>query len=122
MGLDMYAYMTNEPLTDEVDFAFPEDAGDLHAWHKHPNLHGWMEQRYRAKGGDAVEFNLRGLQLTSDHLDDLEQAVCNKALPETEGFFFGASDGSEMEDDLHFIRKARAAIANGFSVYYDSWW
>ena len=122
MGLDMYAYMTNEPLTDEVDFASPEDASELHSWRKHPNLHGWMEQRYRAKGGDAVEFNLRGLQLTSDDLDDLEQAVRNKALPETEGFFFGASDGSEMEDDLHFIRKARAAIANGFSVFYDSWW
>ena len=39
-----------------------------------------------------------------------------------EGFFFGVSDGSEKDDDLAFIARARLAIAEGKAVYYDSWW
>jgi hypothetical protein len=34
-------------------------------------------------------------------------------LHHTDGFFFGASDGTEIDDDLRFIRKAREAIAAG---------
>jgi len=43
-------------------------------------------------------------------------------LPDTEGFFFGKSDGTEQADDLTFIAKAREAIAQGQTVFYDSWW
>ena len=46
------------------------------------------------------------------------------ALPVTEGFFLGVSDGSEKADDLSsLIRKAREAYrAEGYSVFYSSWW
>ena len=43
-------------------------------------------------------------------------------LPETCGFFFGASDGTETEDDLAFVAKARDRVKKGYTVFYDSWW
>jgi hypothetical protein len=43
-------------------------------------------------------------------------------LTTREGFFFGSSDGGEIDDDLAFIAKARQAIAAGQTVFYDSWW
>jgi hypothetical protein len=27
-----------------------------------------------------------------------------------------------LAEDLKFIQKARDAIADGYAVYYDSWW
>lgn len=121
MGLDMYAFATQHAPTKPVDF---KSAGDeqIHAWRKHPNLHGWMEQLYRAKGGRARTFNCVNLLLTDDDLNVLERAVRDGILPATEGFFFGESDGSEQESDLEFVAKARAAITSGLSVYYSSWW
>ena len=56
------------------------------------------------------------------YLDALEAAVRARTLPRTQGFFFGASDGSELEDDLCFIGKAREALSAGLSVFYSSWW
>ena len=52
----------------------------------------------------------------------LEEAVRSGYLPQTTGFFFGISDGSEADDDLTFIAKAREAIAEGLTVFYSSWW
>ena len=60
--------------------------------------------------------------MTEKDLDDLEYDIKNGNLPQTSGFFFGQSDGSENEDDLQFIEDARLAILDGFSVYYTSWW
>ena len=62
------------------------------------------------------------MALNEDDLVRLEADIKAGNLPPTQGFFFGASDGSESEDDLSFITKAREAIKNGFTVYYDSWW
>jgi hypothetical protein len=121
MGLDMYAYTTNKAIP-AVDFTRPEDAEELCYWRKHPNLHGWMEQLYRSKGGEAEQFNCVGVRLDLADLDALEQAINDNSLPETHGFFFGVSDGSEKPDDLTFIHKARDALAGGSSVLYVSWW
>ena len=123
MGLDMYAYATSEPITAEADFKPDwERATLIHEWRKHPNLHGWMEQLYRAKDGQADEFNVVALMLTEADLDELEADVDSGVLPETTGFFFGASDGCEQADDLAFVHTAHAAIASGATVFYHSWW
>lgn len=45
-----------------------------------------------------------------------------RRLPRTTGFFFGTSDGSERADDLAFIARAREALAQGYTVFYYSWW
>jgi len=121
MGLDMYAHYLHDAPAKPVDFEV-ENYGELHYWRKHPNLHGWMERLYREKGGHDESFNCVNLQLTNEDLDRLEAAIRAKALPDTQGFFFGASDGSEIEDDLQFVAKARVAIADGLTVYYTSWW
>ena len=122
MGLDMFAFKTKATITTPVDFDSDESAERIHTWRKHPNLHGWMEALYRAKDGAEECFNVTTLQLTAEDIDRLEHAIRAKTLPVTTGFFFGESDGSETEDDLAFIAKARDAINNGFSVVYTSWW
>lgn len=121
MGLDMYAYTTDRTPAQPVDFK-ADDAQELHYWRKHPNLHGWMERRYREKGGTDPDFNCVNLQLTAEDLDALEADIAARALPPTSGFFFGESDGSEINDDLAFVAKARAALASGLAVFYSSWW
>ncbi len=120
MGLDMYAMVTTAKPENPVDFK-AEDAVALHRWRKHPNLHGWMEALYFEKGGIKL-FNCEPVVLTTTDLDRLEADIRAGNLPPTSGFFFGASDGSEQDDDLAFVAKARAAIAEGKTVYYDSWW
>ncbi|MET4691065.1 phosphoglycerate kinase [Sinorhizobium fredii] len=121
MGLDMYACTLRETPAVEVDFE-AEEATALHYWRKHPNLHGWMERLYREKGGSCEAFNCVNLQLTAGDIDSLEAGLRGRTLPHTEGFFFGVSDGNEVDDDLAFVAKAREALAAGLSVFYTSWW
>jgi len=126
MGLDMYAYSfpAGDAEHKEVDLDVPEDREDLHYWRKHHDLHGWMQQLYFKKGGEDQDFNCNTVRLNTDDLDALESAVRTNTLPHTEGFFFGnyPPDDESIADDLEFIRKARAAIAQGDVVVYDSWW
>jgi hypothetical protein len=123
MGLDMYAHKTKAIPQSDVDFGtnnFNEE--ELHYWRKHPNLHGWMEHLYYAKGGNQDSFNCTNVLLSLDDLIALEYDINNGNLPHTSGFFFGESDDGRMVDDLEFVRNAKEAIAEGYSVYYSSWW
>lgn len=123
MGLDMYAYKTKATPTSEVDFSSQNfQPEEVHYWRKHPNLHGWMENLYYEKDGKADSFNCVNVMLDSDDLDALEYDIKNGNLPQTGGFFFGETDGSETEDDLLFVETARKAIEEGYTVYYTSWW
>ena len=125
MGLDMYACSTNAKPKTEVDFETknfkPEE---VHYWRKHPNLHGWMQNLYDAKGGTESNFNGDCVVLDNEDLDNLEHDLEQGDLPDTTGFFFGnsVSDDDELKNDLEFVRKARTEIANGKTVYYTSWW
>lgn len=121
MGLDMFAFRTSAWIP-ATDFKGPDDSRELACWRKHPDLHGWMEALYRRKGGNSEAFNCDTLRLDLDDLDALEQAVLADALPHTEGFFFGESRPEEKALDLAFIARARQAIEEGDSVFYDSWW
>jgi hypothetical protein len=128
MGLEQYAMHCDARLLgpSQVDF---EDADGLsavefHYWRKHPNLHGWMEELYREKGGTAESFNCIPVRLLPEDLDRLEADIKSGALPETTGSFFGRSQGTEDEaaEDLEFVAEARKLIAQGRAVYYTSWW
>ena len=95
---------------------------ELAYWRKHPNLQGWMEELWHKKGNDG-EFNCVDLELTLSDLDCLEQSLDESALPETTGFFFGSNaDDDYAEQDREFIVQARAAIKQGYTVIYYSWW
>lgn len=129
MGLDQYAFAVDNNGEKE----------ELAYWRKHPNLQGWMENLWESKGkpglsevlsnDDGVggmgmsDFNCIPLELNSDDLDDLEDAVRGSDLPNTVGFFFGSdSDDYYKQQDLEFISKAREALDAGLTVVYDSWW
>lgn len=122
MGLDMYAFATDEAPEREADFEASKDSAQFFYWRKHPKLHGWMERLYRQKGGQDPDFNCVNLLLTSADLDQLETDILFNGLPVTTGFFFGESLAGENEGDLIFIHKARDLISEGNSVFYTSWW
>ena len=78
---------------------------------------------YLRKGGDTQsDFNGDCVVLTEFDLEILEQDIKGNNLPNTSGFFFGQTDGSERDGDLEFVSKAREAIKEGKIVYYTSWW
>ena len=125
MGLDMYAYaVSKRDAIGEFEMAQDSEKEELHYWRKHHDLHGWMENLYRDKGGDADSFNCIPVELTVDDLDNLQQALLEDNLPRTSGFFFGDNppDLETMREDLMFVQKCRIAIKEGKVVYYDSWW
>ncbi len=106
MGLDMY-------LTGERYFhnrGWPPKRGqkkaeliDLGYWRKHPNLHGYIVEQFA--GG---EDDCRKIDLEADHIRQIIAAIEADQLPETTGFFFGTSDGSEKPLDLQIFREALA--------------
>ena len=134
MGLDMFAYATKEPINTEVDFVVGDEDGsedvkkiEINYWRKFNNLHGWMWNLYRKKGGKSEAFNLDNVLLTVGDLDKLEEDVDkgSEDLSPTPGFFFGSQE--DMDDDAkdcirEFINNARRYINRGYKVYYTSWW
>ena len=138
MGLDQYAYVTNKAgqraefyegaTWDAVagQFVNPKmsEPQEIAYWRKHPNLQGWMEKLYEAKGGDE-EFNGVELELTWEDIDMLEYDIKNDIMAKmnTEGFFFGKpSDNYYKEKDLQFCIDAKAELFLGRKVFYNSSW
>jgi hypothetical protein len=135
MGLDMYAYVGANPnqsrefwegaeMGDDGEFVNPKVARprELAYWRKHPNLHGWFQQEWESQGNSG-SFNGDELEITWDMLDRLESDVREGNLPETRGFFFGDSaDDYYLDQDLEFIRNARAELFSGLKVFYNSSW
>jgi len=140
MGLDMYAYVAAKAGQQRAFYEsaeFDDDAKDfvnktveqpreIAYWRKHPNLHGWMEQLWNSRNGghqDGNTFNGIELELTWEDLEVLELDVIAGSLPGTTGFFFGNdSDEHYREQDLKFIRDARAELFCGLKVFYNSSW
>lgn len=140
MGLDQYAYVAaragqSDEFWDGAEFN--KDSGEFENpkmsqpreiayWRKHPNLHGWMEQLWLKKhkpDSSKYQFNNVELELTWQDLEDLERAVRHGQLPDTSGFFFGnKADDIYREQDLEFIRNARAELFVGLRVFYNSSW
>ena len=107
----------------EIDFeGLIVDTEEIAYWRKHPDLHGWMEQLYRKKGGTETSFNGGPVLLTEEDIDNLKIAVLTRSLPSTSGFFFGESKQEINFADLEFIEKAKEAIKEGYTIYYDSSW
>lgn len=139
MGLDMYAWAVPTAIRDglvneenyDLDAVDLTEAGvntTLAYWRKHHHLHGWMQRLYAQKTGidDAFRFNCVYVELTLEDLDNLEQAIHDRALTPTEGFFFGShteyTDADETYDML-FITDARKEITEyRRHVLYHSWW
>ena len=136
MGLDMYAYVAARAGQQDEYYEgseFDKETGEyvnakvtkpieIAYWRKHPNLHGWMEQLYRERGGEG-DFNGDELELFREDIDSLEQVILDGDLPATSGFFFGdGADDYYREQDLEFIKEARAQLFLGLRVFYNSSW
>ena len=142
MGLDMYAYVASKRgqynefyenaefngTTNDFESDTVTKPYEIAYWRKHPNLHGWMEQLWVSKGRPRQSvgwpiFNGIELELTWDDLDNLERAIRQGKLPDTEGFFFGnPSDNRYYEQDLEFVNNAKAEVFLGLKVFYNSSW
>lgn len=138
MGLDQYAYCAMKAgAMDEYysDENYDKEDGDptkvskpreIAYWRKHPNLQGWMERLWHQKQPDAAEqtsFNGIELELVWEDLERLELDVISGTLPPTNGFFFGnESDEYYREQDLDFIKMAKAELFVGIRVFYNSSW
>ena len=136
MGLDMYAYAASRAGqyqefwetaqaaegTTEFVSATVTKPREIAYWRKHPNLHGWFQAEWESEGNSG-SFNGNELEITWDMLERLEYDVINGELPQTQGFFFGNnSDADYYNDDLEFIRNARAELFMGLKVFYNSSW
>ena len=147
MGLDQYAYVAArtgqnaewwdgaelDPDTRDYRNDKVNKPRELAYWRKHPNLQGWMESLWKRRMHESNQeihesewgsgFNGIELELTSEDLDDLERAVTHGQLPSTQGFFFGGdADQHYRDQDLAFIRDARAELFMGLKVFYNSSW
>jgi hypothetical protein len=126
MGLDMYAFTVDaKDAGDAVtDVALGDNAVELFYWRKFNALHGWMEDLYRIKGGAKESFNCTTVRLDAKDLDRLEMDTGNNKLVPINGFFFGEQTlyPEDIESVADFIAKARQALAEGKTCWYDSWW
>jgi hypothetical protein len=140
MGLDQYAYVaakagTYDNYYSDENYEKGEDDPtklskplELEYWRKHPNLHGWMERLWLSKNASNPpprhqDFNNIELELSWEDLDMLEADVKAGNLPITRGFFFGEDQDEEYkEQDLAFIKKAKAEAFLGLKVFYNSSW
>ena len=136
MGLDMYAYAAaSEKQYGEywADGEYDPDTKDyvntavskpkeLAYWRKHPNLHGWFHREWIDQGNTG-DFNGDQLEIDWAMLERLESAVVNRELPGTSGFFFGeGADDYYRNQDLEFVKQARAELFLGLRVFYNSSW
>ena len=119
----MYAYTTAEKVETDTDF-FVEARTEIAYWRKFNALHGWMQGLYHAKGGNSSAFSCDNVRIDLDDLDALEEVLEKGLLRPVDGFFFGSQtvEPEDVESAQEFISMARAAIAEGLSVYYTSWW
>jgi hypothetical protein len=120
MGLDQYGISRATEKHVEGGDTF------IGEWRKHNRLQGWMENLWIEKGNYG-EFNCKDVKLSLEDINRLEDAIMNKKLPVTQGFFFGDDSYVEyeeyhLEDDMRFIQKAKKALSKGKVVIYSSWW
>ena len=126
MGLDMYAYAATQANDSATQGKLVQR--EIAYWRKHPNLHGWMQQLWENKMNEESrdsphDFNGIELELTYEDLEILELDIIAGTLPGTSGFFFGNNaDDHYREQDLEFIRNARAELFMGLKVFYNSSW
>lgn len=100
MGLDMYLegrkYLLegrNGETQTEDGFRLKQKVLELGYWRKEPNLHGYIVKTF-ADGKDDCQ----DIELTDEDLVTIREAVRNRQLIPTHGFFFGASADPNSSD------------------------
>ena len=134
MGLDMYLHGSKFPTSLVADETTEQpyldgkkvktSIVDLGYWRKHPNLHGYIVETF-ASGLDECQE----IPLNEKQLEQIAQAIEDRKLPHTEGFFFGQSEWHEEEVetsvDAKTFREAKDFLRKSDwtrSVYYRASW
>lgn len=127
MGLDMYlngrkSLYSLRDCRREDDFKVSSVELEIGYWRKHPNLHGYIVKTF-ANGVDECQV----IELDQKKIQNIIKAIEESNLPHTTGFFFGASDGSEKEEDLKIFKAALAWLDvkckdEYRTVYYQASW
>ena len=109
MGLDMY--LTGEKFLmarnlEEDGYRLRSKTLELGYWRKHPNLHGYIVQTFAGGKDECQNIDLG----VPDHIRTIIGAVKARELPDTTGFFFGASDSSRKRraEDIAIFERALA--------------
>ena len=116
MGLDMYlegeryySNISNDDVRPKLgDYPIKQNILDMGYWRKHPDLHGYIVQKYGGGGDECQEIYLH-----PDALEDIAKAIEEDRLAHnTEGFFFGSSENHIMhlKEDAKVFRDAKAWI------------
>lgn len=107
MGLDMYLIGKKFDHTDkrviEDGYEVTHKTLDLGYWRKHPNLHGYIVENF-----GNCEDNCQEIELPREAIVMILEAIGSNDLPDTDGFFFGETDGTEKEDDTAIFTAALA--------------
>lgn len=125
MGLDQFAYRAKKS-NSLSDFNCPKKTiidYDFDYWRKFYGLQIWMENLYREKGGKEEVFNCTPIRITEQDLDRLDRDSDEDSFYE-ERYLPTLEEEKEHEVGhlKSFIKNAKKAIAEGYAVYYDSWW
>jgi hypothetical protein len=118
MGLDMYIMIGTD--VDEEDESYDDYCKrKLAQWRKHPNLHGFIVETFAA-GVDECQH----IPLDAAKVETILAASEADRLPETEGFFFGASRPEDKADTKAKLTKVLEWLkANpGKAIYYRASW
>lgn len=113
MGLDMYLegrkYLRNshdpEKALMEDGYPIKETVLDIGYWRKHPDLHGYIVETF-ADGDD----NCEPVELSSDDLVNILNAIKTDQLVKTSGFFFGNSPTVDEGERYTAIKSRSIAI------------
>mgnify|MGYP003118583002 CR=1 FL=1 len=129
MGLDHGLIAYKGRNRKQIDFKYnPSEEINIITWRKHPYLHGWFDDLYAEKGGDAYTnalggFNGHELQVTDQDFLELQTKVITGTLKQREGFFWGNNACQHYKErDLDCIDKAMDYIKKGYKIKYWAWW
>lgn len=130
MGLDMYVYQIKSDLVEDkgdVDvpvFEIAEETEDprsvyseLWYWRKFYALHEYMHELYTRKGGTDEMFNCNNVRLDLQDILDLEACKLDRRGTLSEQWH-----QNEVDRLPDFFAAAKAAIKDGYSIFYSSWW
>lgn len=116
MGLDMFLYGKKDMANKN------DEKREIGYWRKHPNLHRYIENLYRVKGGKE-EFNCIDYLLSKEEIEDIIAKSKNRELDKSEGgFFFGESCDEDNESTVKIMTIALKCMKQGYKIYYTSWW
>jgi hypothetical protein len=130
MGLDMYLsgmkflpsnHKDGTKNRKEDGFRISEIELEIGYWRKHPNLHGFIVQTFGGGKDDCQKIDL-----SVEDLQKILDASEADQLPQTEGFFFGASRPEDKAETkkimLDAIRWLGEKDGSWKSVVYRASW